>query len=413
MIKGKLKNSWKLTDILLFFISLPIAAYFITGLYPYIEQAEKNYHLGLIFLLTGTILGITISFNQFQKEEVRFLYIQTYNVKILSFYSIYKMLLPLLGVSCVFLISLMLYHHSFVLLWQLYLELTMGYFLGGALVLLPKLQKKVKTVNITSSLIVILSNCLGDFLLLKILICFLFILCYIWFAEKSWEGYPWRSSIDKQSKQKGYFSKVPVIKKELTLMFRLQRCVPLLIFFICGQFCYLFLYHLKMDAFIFVPLVFVLLMHDTWTLNLIGLEESAINLYIYSGLPLKKLIVTKWMLGFFIVTFIAAGNYLIWCLYYQFHITAIAANLLLIILFSFLTSSLNILIGIYFADFAKASYYRITFKGIVAAVFFVLLLIISYFNSFSLLIIETVLATFLLLSLLKSEEKLRGFFHGK
>lgn len=321
------------------------------------------------------------------------------------------MLIPLLGISCILLTSLLLYHGSINHLLELQIEFILGYLLGGNLSYLLNLSKKQRVLNIISNLLVFIPSFINGYLVLKVVTGILFLICFLKFSIYYWEGYLYHSHHLKETKQRAFISKNPILKKEFLLMFRFQRIFPLTIVFICAQYIFYILHGLKPNAVLIVALIIVTLMHDAWTLNSIGLEESAIKLYLYSRLPLKKLVSTKWMFCFLLTSLIGASDYIFWSIYYNEHTINIIQNTLILFLFSFLTSTLYIYIGIFFSDFDRRSYYRINLKGIIASVVCVILLFLSYFISVKLLLIESLIITFQLIRLLKSEKKLRSFFN--
>ncbi|MEH6889873.1 hypothetical protein V7024_09160, partial [Bacillus sp. JJ864] len=99
-------------------------AYAITGFYPFIEGVHQSFNLNFICLLIGIITGITIALNQYNKEEIQFLFLQTYNIQVISLYHILKMLIPLLGMSCILFISLFWCHSSYIInMLELHIEI--------------------------------------------------------------------------------------------------------------------------------------------------------------------------------------------------------------------------------------------------------------------------------------------------
>ncbi|MBY0594972.1 hypothetical protein [Bacillus bingmayongensis] len=387
-------------------------AYVITGFYPFVEDLYKSSNLNLICLLIGTTIGMTLSLNQYNKEEIQFLYLQTYNIQIISWYHILKLFIPLLGVSCILFVSLFWCHGSIINMLELHIEIILGYFLGGNLSFLFNLSKKHMIFNFISNLLIIIPSCFKGHLDMKIITGLFFVYFFLRFSKYNWERYLYRKHNLRQKKKRFFISKKPILKKELVVMFRFQRIFPLLILLIGGQFCFYITHELKLDAFVVITLILIAMMHDTWTLNIIGLEESTIYLYIYSRLPLRRLVFTKWFICFSVVSFLGICDYIFWSIFYSEHVVKMMQNVLILMLFSFLTSVLYILISIHFSDFNRRTYYRINVKGIMVSVVCVILLFSSYLISVNLLIIEALLISFLLIKKLSSEEKLRSFFNA-
>lgn len=375
-----------------------------------IERLTQFSNLNILFLLVGLTIGVTIGLNHYQKEEIRFLFLQTYNIHVISLFHIFKMMIPLLGICFVLLTSLLLYHGPIKHLLELQIEFILGYLLGGNLSYLFNLNKKQKFLNIISGLLVLIPSCVNGYLSLKVIAGILFIVCFFKFSNYHWEGYLYHSRHLTEFRKKVFLSKKPVLKKELFLLLQFQRILPLAFVLICAQFVFYILNGVKSDFILIIALIIVGIMHDAWTLNSIGLEESTIKLYLYSRLPLKKLISTKWMFCFMLTTLIGAINYVFWGIYYNEDTINIIQNTLILILFSYLMSTLYICIGIFFTDFDRRTYYRINLKGIIACIVCVILLFLTYFISVNFLLIESVLITFPLLKLLNSEEKLRELF---
>lgn len=402
-----------MSDFIVLLLGIPIMAYAITGFYPSVEDLYQSLHLNFICLLIGVTTGITISLNQYNKEEVQFLFLQTYNIQIISWYHVLKVLIPLLGISCILFVSLFWCHSSFIIsMLELYIEIILGYVLGGNLFFLFNLSKRYRLFNFISNLLILIPSCFKGYLNIKIITGLFFIFFFLKFSKYNWKGYLYCKHNLRQQKKRSFITRKPILKKELVVMFGFQRIIPLIILLICGQFCFYIIHELKLDAFVVITLILIALMHDTWTLNIVGLEESTIYLYIYSRLSLKKLVFTKWFICFSIVSFIGICDYIFWGIYYGEPIIKVVHNVLILLLFSFLTSVLYIFIGIYFSDFNRRTYYRINIKGIVVSVVCVILLFSSYLISVNLLVIEALLISFLLIKLLGSEEKLRSLFNA-
>lgn len=413
LLKGKIRRAFKLSDFIILLLGMLVMAYAITGFYPFVAGLYQSLNLNLICLLIGAIIGITISLNHYNKEELQFLFLQTYNIQIISWYHILKMLIPLLGISCILFVSLFWCRSSSIIsVLELHIEIILGYVLGGNLFFLFNLSKRYRVFNCISNLLILIPSCFKGYLGIKIITGLFFIFFFLKFSKYNWEGYLYYKYNLRQQKQRFFITRKPILKKELVVMFRFQRILPLLILLVCGQFCFYIVHELKLDAFVVIALILIALMHDTWTLNIVGLEESTIYLYIYSRLPLKRLVFTKWLICFSMVSFIGICDYAFWSIYYGDPIIKMVQNVLILLLFSFLTSVLYIFISIYFSDFNSRTYYRINIKGVIVSAVCVILLFSSYLISINLLIIESLLIVFLLIKLLSSEEKLRSLFNA-
>ncbi|MEH7462598.1 hypothetical protein V7166_11110 [Bacillus thuringiensis] len=413
LLKGRIRRTCKTSDVLILLLGIFITAYAITGFYPFIEGLHQSINVDFICLLLGAIMGITIALNQYNKEEIQFLFLQTYNIQVISWYHILKMLIPLLGMSCILFISLFWCHSSSIInMLELHIEIILGYFLGVSLSFLFNLSKQHRVFSLISNLLILVPGCFKESLVIKMITGLLFMYFFLKFSKYNWKGYLYHTRNLRQQKKRAFIPKHPILKKELVVMLGFQRIFPLLILLVCGQFCFYVIHELKLDAFVVITMILIALMHDTWTLNSIGLEESTINLYIYSRLPLKKLVFTKWVICFSLVSFIGICDYIFWSVYYSDHIVKMLQNVFILLLFSFLTSMLYIFISICFSDFNRQTYYRINVKGIVVSGVCVIVLFSSYLISINLLIVESLLISFLFINLLNSEEKLRSFFNA-
>ena len=406
----KFKQIWKISDGIIVLIGIFFVSYSLTKLYSFVVSTNLPINLNFTYILIGTILGITIFSNQYNQEELKFLFLQTYNIPMLSWYYILNILFPLLGIIFMFVMSLFLWNGSITFILNFHIEIILGYFVEGNLSYYFNLSKKMKIISSMSNLLILVPSCINGYLEIKIITGIFFIILVLKFSSYNLKGYMTRKHSLKKKQQIYFCSKKPVLKKELIIMFKFQRFFPLLILLVGSQFVFYITKELNLGNFVIITLILIILMNDTWTLNIIGLEESTIFIYVYSQLSLKKLILFKWLNCFSLISVISIFNYILWGVYYNASINII--NIIILIMFNYLISINYICISIYFADFNRRTYYRVNIKGIIVSVICTIFIFCSYLISVKLVIVEILLITFIFIKLIKTVDKLRSFFYN-
>lgn len=105
------------------------------------ENVQVSFSLNAMFVMAGIIIGMTMSLS-YDKEEMRFLYIQTHNVRMTSIYQFFRTLIPILGICVLLFATLLIHNDNFLKFTELYIELFFGCFLGVYFLYLFQMNKK-------------------------------------------------------------------------------------------------------------------------------------------------------------------------------------------------------------------------------------------------------------------------------
>ncbi|OJH16421.1 hypothetical protein BLX88_23765, partial [Bacillus obstructivus] len=129
LFKGKIRN-WKGTDLAIVVLFILGLAYSLRSFYPIILQFNQPLIISSTSLLIGIIIGVFISFSQYDSEEVSFLYLTTYKVSIITWYYILKLAMPIILISIILFGSLIFYSNYPGRIFEYQTEVILGGFLG-------------------------------------------------------------------------------------------------------------------------------------------------------------------------------------------------------------------------------------------------------------------------------------------
>ncbi|MEK4801445.1 hypothetical protein MHI02_07775 [Oceanobacillus sp. FSL K6-0118] len=410
LFKGKIRN-WKGTDLAIVVLFILGLAYSLRSFYPIILQFNQPLIISSTSLLIGIIIGVFISFSQYDSEEVSFLYLTTYKVSIITWYYILKLAMPIILISIILFGSLIFYSNYLGRIFEYQTEVILGGFLGPYIFLTFHLDKKWKLIHLAGTLLIVITSLLEGHLGIKIIASFLFSFFFYWCSKKSWEKRLYEINKFKRKKRGTILSGNPIIKKELILLFNPQRIVPLTILLVVGQIGFLLESKLPFNVILLVTLILVTLMHDAWTLNIIGLEESTIYLYKYTGVSSKKLIVKKWFICFSLVFLFGLSIYLFWSIYYNLSVVDITNDIFQLVMFNFVISIIYIFIGLKFSDFNSRTYYRINMVGVIISGISMLSVFGSLLISGKLLLIEAIILGIIFVRVFYHEKTVRSVLY--
>ena len=362
-------------------------------------------------VIVGFLIGMIMSLS-YEKEEIRFLYIQTHSVRMISIYQFFRMLIPILGVCVLLFVTLLIHNNNFLKFTALYIKLFFGYFLGIYFLYLFQMNKKNMLIFFPASLFIMIPSLMEGNLVLQLVTGALFFYPFFQLSNHYWYQSLHKPVYNKGKRKRVLFSINPIMKKEFILLFGFQRLFPLTILFLIGQIFSYVTTDLPFDGYMYITIILFIIMNDTWTLNIVGLENQTINLYASSHTLKRRLIVTKWVICFSLISLIGGINYLLWALFSANQSENLIKNLLSILLLNFSISIWFMMLGVCFSDFRRVTYYRINIIGIILSVVGLIVLIFSYFIFFPLFIIETSLLCMMLIRILNSKEKLRSYLYG-
>lgn len=165
-------------------------------------------------------------------------------------------------------------------------------------------------------------------------------------------------------------SAFPLLKKELSLVAGKRRALPVAVIFCIIIFMNMLLLHtpptVRWPVMNVESIVWLLTLHDAWTLNAIGLEGD--NLRIYASIPhgWTKLVVAKLLLIFSIIGVIGVVPSVTWYVVLGLRNVTIGMFIVHLFLFHVGITIMMLSMGTRFAKLTGESYYRVHFTGLVA-----------------------------------------------
>jgi hypothetical protein len=350
----------RITDCILIAAGFAALSYFMNMLLLRGLSGNYGFLTGLLLLFTCVFLGVLAIAGACNRQEMQYLKLTSVRISIPVLLMLYRVLTPLLILHLLLLATLLwggLKPFSAVL----YLKLNGG-FLSGLLLfyIVQRLSQRITGRPVQWS------NPLASLL-----------------------------------------SSYPALKKELKFMFSLQRAVPLILVLAVCQLAIFLLKDYPLALLVTVMLT-VIFMHDAWTVNLLGLEEEAIKMYLFNQLDVQQLLFKKWATGLILSWIISIANYAVWGLFIRPSAALLLSYLFKITLFNLALSMICSLVGLYFSDFQKRGYYRISLSGIlIFAPSAGVLFYIALSSSFALLLTALCISYFFLRTF-KDTNTLRG-----
>lgn len=209
------------------------------------------------------------------------------------------------------------------------------------------------------------------------------------------------------AKQHSFISSHPALKKELLYLSSLQRTIPLAFVVAICQISLFFLRDYP-SALLVIIMLIIVFMHDAWTVNLLGLEENSINLYLFNQLDIRQLIFIKWSTCFVVTFIISTVNYFVWSIWFRPSTSLMLSQLTRLMLFNLSLSLIGILLGLYFSDFLKKGYYRIQLSGILIFAFSTAILFYLTLSYVPAILIALCCITIFSLKIFKNSNIIRG-----